>query len=116
MASNPRTKNGAARRKLIARVKREERICWLCGDPVDLTLGFQYGLHGAKCRKPDCTGCVPHPMRAEVDEIVPVSLGGSPYDRKNTHLSHRLCNQRRGNKPPAGMLPPIQPLRTSREW
>lgn len=36
-------------------------------------------------------------MRAEVDEIVPVSLGGSPYERTNCRLAHRICNQMRGN-------------------
>lgn len=36
-------------------------------------------------------------MRAEVDEIVPVSLGGNPLDRSNVRLAHRECNRRRGN-------------------
>ena len=38
-------------------------------------------------------------MSFEVDEIVPVSKGGSPYDRGNVAPAHRICNERRGNKP-----------------
>ena len=37
-------------------------------------------------------------MSAEVDEIVPVSKGGSPYDRGNVQLVHRICNQRKSDK------------------
>ena len=38
-------------------------------------------------------------MSFEVDEIVPVSLGGDPLDFANVAAAHRICNQRRGNKP-----------------
>lgn len=38
-------------------------------------------------------------MSFEVDEVVPVSLGGSPIEWENTRPAHRICNQRRGNKP-----------------
>ena len=38
-------------------------------------------------------------MSFEVDEIVPVSKGGSPIDRSNVAPAHRICNERRGNKP-----------------
>lgn len=51
------------------------------------------GMHGPRCQGGDCPGCVPHPARPEVDEDVPVSRGGSPYDRANTALMHRRCNQ-----------------------
>lgn len=116
MASNPRQANRAARQRVVKRVKREEKICWLCGEPVDLTLTYLYGSHGPKCINASCTGCTPHPQRAEVDEIVPVSLGGSPYDRSNCRLAHSLCNKRRGNKPAGAYLPPVTKLKTSREW
>lgn len=76
---NPRRSNGHRRDQLRARVLREEHTCWLCGQPVDKTLPPY--LHGSP----------------EVDEIVPVSLGGDPLDRTNCRLSHRLCNVRRGN-------------------
>ena len=58
----------------------EEDVCWICGQPVDKTL--PPGLPGSP----------------EVDEVVPVSRGGSPYDRSNCRLAHRICNQRRGNR------------------
>ena len=76
---NPRVANGHRRRQLRARVLREEHLCWLCGQPVDKTL------------PPG------HPMAPECDEVIPVSLGGSPLDRANVRLAHRLHNQQRGN-------------------
>ncbi len=96
-SSNPRTANGARRRGLRAQVLAEESACWICGGPVDKTLTVEWGKHGPKCKGDGCPGCVPHPMRAEVDEVVPVSKGGSPYDRSNCRLSHRQCNRQRGN-------------------
>lgn len=79
---NPRRSNGSQRNKIIARVKREENTCWLCGKAVDVSL--PHGL----------------PESPEVDEMIPVSKGGSPLDRANCRLSHRLCNQKRGNGDP----------------
>lgn len=100
--SNPRRTNSAQRNRLRVRVLREETLCWLCGQSVDKTL--PHGL----------------PASPEIDEIVPVSKGGSPYERGNVRLAHRLCNQRRGNKTPSATTPPITrpagPLRTSRQW
>ena len=34
----------------------------------------------------------------ECDELVPVSRGGSPYDRANVAAAHRCCNNWRGNR------------------
>lgn len=96
MATNPRSANGHRRRQLRQRVLASETHCAICGQPVDKTLTNVNGQHGPRCQG-QCTGCVPHPMRAEVDEIIPVSLGGSPYERSNCRLTHRICNQRRGN-------------------
>lgn len=81
MAANPRRVNGTKRDRLVNRVKREETHCHLCGQPVQTTL--------------------PHGRAAspEVDEIVPVSLGGDPLARSNVRLSHRWCNGHRQNKP-----------------
>ena len=76
---NVRVANGHRRRKLRAQVLAEEDICGVCRRPVDKDL--PHGL----------------PDSPEVDEIIPVSRGGSPYDRTNCRLVHRLCNQRRGN-------------------
>lgn len=98
-AANPRRANSSMRNKLRARVLREESICWLCGLPVDKAL--PHGLPGSP----------------EIDEVVPVSKGGSPFERSNCRLAHRLCNQKRGNKPPDhGKVVTLKPLRTSRAW
>lgn len=85
--------NGHRRRQIVARVRAEEQICALCGKPVDKSLGMSPGKHSKRCADQMCTGCVPHPRRGEVDEDIPRSRGGSPYDRANTHLLHRECNQ-----------------------
>ena len=34
-----------------------------------------------------------HPLCFELDELVPVSKGGSPVDMRNVAGSHRCCNQ-----------------------
>ena len=103
--TNPRRTNSTRRNKLRARVLREETICWLCGEAVNTSL--QAGL----------------PQSPEVDELLPVSLGGDPYDRSNVRLAHRLCNQKRSNKLPKeaieaakARLSAQKPLRKSREW
>jgi 5-methylcytosine-specific restriction endonuclease McrA len=95
--SNPRRANGHRRNQLRKRVLSEESTCWLCGLPVDKTLHYL------------------DPQAPEVDEIIPVSLGGDPLVRANCRLAHRICNQRRGNgtKP---AKPKIAPLSTSRKW
>jgi len=95
---NPRNANGHRRRQLRTRVLAEEDRCALCGRPVDKTLAMHPGMHGPRCQGGDCPGCVPHPARPEVDEDVPISRGGSPYDRANTALMHRACNQWKSNR------------------
>lgn len=98
-AANPRRANSSMRNKLRARVLREESICWLCGLPVNKSLP-----HG-------------QPGSPEIDEVVPVSKGGSPFERSNCRLAHRICNQKRGNKPPDhGKVVALKPLKTSRAW
>lgn len=56
-------------------------------------------------------------MSFEVDEIVPVSLGGSPVDRGNVAAAHRICNQKRGNRPLGEARRSRDlPCPTSQEW
>lgn len=99
MATNTRRTNGHRRTQLRRRVLAEEDTCHLCGRPVDTSL------------PPG------QPASPEVDELVPVSLGGDPLDRANVRLAHRLCNQRRSNKPVnAGTVQALGPIRTSRAW
>lgn len=85
-APNPRQSNGHRRRQVVARVYREEDMCGICGQVVDKELPYIEPSTGK-----------PHPWAKSVDEIVAVSLGGSPIDRKNCRLSHRICNIKRGN-------------------
>ncbi|WP_052459589.1 HNH endonuclease [Tessaracoccus massiliensis] len=91
--SRPANANGHQRRQIIKRVRAEETHCYLCDQPVDKTLGMIPGRHGAKCDSSDCEGCIPDPMRGEVDEVVPRARGGSPLQRSNVQLAHRTCNQ-----------------------
>lgn len=101
MTSNPRRKNGHRRDRLRLRVFAEEEICWLCGGLVDKSLP-----HG-------------FPGSAELDEVLPVSKGGDPLLRSNVRLAHRLCNQRRSNRPPgrvASKSAPVAPFKSTRRW
>lgn len=99
MATPSRYANGAARRKVRAWLRAQGRPCHICGMAID------YSLPAG------------HPMSFEVDEIVPVSLGGSPYDRDNVAAAHRICNERRGNKPISSPPPSRSlPCPTSQEW
>ena len=99
MATRSRyARNGNRRRKLRERLKALGLPCALCGKPID------YALPAG------------HPMSFEVDEVVPVSLGGDELDWRNLQPAHRICNQRKGNgrkRPPA---PGPSGLPTSREW
>ena len=65
--SNPRYANGHRRRNLRTRILREETHCAICGHEVDKTLP------------------TPHPYSPEIDEIIPISLGGNPLDRDGYH-------------------------------
>lgn len=99
---NPRRTNSSRRNKVVARVKAEESDCWLCGLPVDKTLPPRL------------------PTSPEVHEVIPVSRGGDPYDRANCHLTHRLCNQRQGNRLPGEDRPTTRAdtrtITTDRSW
>lgn len=95
---NPRQSNGHRRRELVKRVLQRDSECALCGRLVDKSLTVIRGQHSRRCRDHSaCAGCVPHPLRPEVDEDVPVSRGGSPYSLSNCALMHRSCNQWKSN-------------------
>ncbi|KAA8828304.1 HNH endonuclease [Bifidobacterium tissieri] len=111
---NPRNANGHRRRQIQARVLAAYDTCHLCGRPVDKTLPA--GLPGSP----------------EVDEIIPVSRGGSPYQFTNCRLAHRWCNRIRSNhsvawarqeirralahEPASAIRPTSMPLTTSGGW
>ena len=79
MATDPRRKNGARRNAIRKRIASFGLPCALCGAPIDYTLGAG------------------EPLSFEVDEIVPVSLGGNPLDISNCQPAHRHCNLNRSN-------------------
>ena len=84
MSAN-RYSNGNARRKLRNRLKAEGRGCWICRafgrpDRIDYELPAR------------------HPLSFEVDELIPVSKGGSPIDYLNVDAAHRCCNEWRRDK------------------
>ena len=83
---NPRKANGHRRRQVVARVYASEDLCAICGKPVDKTLPYI-----------DPTTGKPHPWAKTVDEIQPMSFGGSAIKRSNCRLAHRDCNIKRGN-------------------
>ena len=100
-------RNGSRRRKLRARLKAQGLPCAICGQPID------YDLPAGD------------PMSFEVDEIVPVALGGDELDWSNLQPAHRICNQRKGKKlgftlesPCAGPKAPepLAPVETSFDW
>lgn len=75
MTSPPANANGHRRRQLRARVLAEEDLCALCDQAVDKTLHHL------------------DPMAPVVDEDIPRSRGGSPYQRSNCRLMHRTHNR-----------------------
>jgi 5-methylcytosine-specific restriction endonuclease McrA len=97
MVTHTHNENGHRRRELVKRVKATESDCALCDEPVDKTLTMDWGKHSRRCTDKTCRGCVPHDRSAEVDEDIPRSRGGSPYERSNCHLMHRACNRYKGN-------------------
>lgn len=81
MGGNPRRTNGHRRDVLRARVLSRGDPCWVCGLPIDPAV-------------PNL-----HPCQGVVDELVPVSQGGSPYHGGNCAPAHRCCNNWRKAKP-----------------
>lgn len=78
MSRNDR--NGHRRRILRNRVKQMGLPCAICGRPID------YSLPAGD------------PWSYELDEIVPVALGGSELDPENVQPSHRICNEKKGKR------------------
>lgn len=83
--SNPRSRNGAARRKAVACLRAQGRPCWICE---------AFGRDGTI----DYSLPARHPLSFECDELVPVSRGGSPTDMRNLAAAHRRCNEWRSDR------------------
>ena len=85
MSSNVRYANYQGRVNLRRWLKSQARPCWICR---------AFGKSGTI----DYSLPAGHPLSFEVDELVPVSKGGSPTSRSNVDAAHRCCNQWRGNR------------------
>lgn len=99
-AKDPRKLRPALRASLRARVLATYDTCAICGREVDKTLHYL------------------DPLAPEVDEIVPIARGGSPYDWDNLQLVHRVCNQKKGAKMAGdvGLNKVQNPTPVSRAW
>lgn len=80
MSTNPRYAKYQSRVNLLRWLRSQGRACWICGLPID---------YGAPQGTPLCFEC---------DELVPVSRGGSPWDKGNVDAAHRCCNNWRRAK------------------
>ena len=89
MANNPRRSNGSKRDAIRKRWLAIGDPCHICGKPIDYSLGMVTDPNTGKRRM--------HPMAFVVDEIVPVSQGGSPLEFANTQPAHWICNARKGD-------------------
>ena len=76
----PNPRRSYRRDVLWKRVRALGQPCWICGLPI---------AYDAPSKTP---------LSFELDELVPVSKGGSPTDMANTAPSHRCCNQWRSDR------------------
>lgn len=84
-SSNPRYADYQGRVNTRRWLRSQGRPCWIC---------VAFGKSGTI----DYSLPARHPLSFECDELVPVSVGGSPYARSNVDAAHRCCNQWRSNK------------------
>ncbi len=77
-------------------VGRYGSVCWLCHQPIDLTVPRT------------------QPGGLSVDHVTPRSKGGTD-DLWNLRPAHRSCNVRRQDKPASQFRPP-RPVAVSSEW
>lgn len=103
---NPRRANGTRRDKLRARIKARRDECGICHGargPIDYDGPYKF---------PDGSQ---NPLAFVVDEIVPVSKGGSPFEMANCRAAHFICNAERGAKMDY-VNAPQKTQRHSRSW
>ncbi|PKD15212.1 hypothetical protein APC1461_0741 [Bifidobacterium longum] len=104
---DPRRINRQARNLARQRVLAQQLPCAICDRPIDDAIRW------------------PNPMSAEVNEIIPVSRGGSATDLRNLEKVHRCCNQLKSDKSLAwarrkvkgtpALKPTTMPFKTS-DW
>lgn len=88
---NNRWNNGARRRAVQARLKQQALPCALCGRAIDYSIPRLITLPSGKK--------LVHPASWCIDEIIPVSQGGSEIQMTNCQPAHAACNATRGAKP-----------------
>lgn len=110
MPNNPRSQNGALRRKNRARFRAMGLPCHICGKPIHYDEPSDYK----------------HPLSFVIDEVIPVSryqIGGytsarqAAEDFSNLAPAHYCCNAAKGNRltaPPGGTKQKINYL--DGEW
>lgn len=76
----PRSINRQARNLARQRVLAQQLLCAICDRPIDDAIAWS------------------DPMSAEVDEIIPVSRGGSATDLRNLEKVHCCCSQLKSDK------------------
>lgn len=57
-----------------------QRVCGICGRPVDFKLKY------------------PDPLSPCIDHIIPIARGGHPSDLDNLQLAHWTCNRQKSDK------------------
>lgn len=92
MVSRGRGRSGRPWRRVVAQVRATCTTCWLCGQPIDMSL------------PPN------HRMSFTVDHVIPLSKGGDPLDLTNLRAAHRAHNSARGARLER------QPSKRSRAW
>ena len=70
-SSNPRYADYPARSALRKRMASQPQRCWMCGLPISPAYPAR------------------HPYALELDELVPISKGGSAVDPANVRAAHR---------------------------
>lgn len=110
MTKNPRRVQGYKRDQLRKRVASWGLPCAICGQPIDYTLTTWIDPKDGRRKR--------HPLSYELDEIVPISKGGSHVDIDNVQPTHRICNQKKGSRtvPQKPREPARDALPTSRDW
>lgn len=94
-----------AYKALRVRVRSEDTTCWLCLEPIDVTLAYRDPI--TRQINPWCW---------TLDHVVPVEARPDlALERSNARAAHLRCNQSRGDQPPHATRN-AGPLRTSRDW
>ena len=99
---------------LRKRVAAKGLPCAICGQPIDYSLTTYLDPTDGKIK--------PHPMRFELDEIVPISRlpedqrKAAACDPNNVQPVHRICNLRKSNSMPEDARAMQLPIKHSRQW